>query len=111
MKAWLVREKEKFCSTVVFAETRGKAKVLALSTDCCEDARFIDIEVHREPRMDKYYVNGKKEMDWFNPKDRIALVKDCGFVCDVDYWEPEDCKTCSAKQYCNTYQEMAGEDK
>ena len=25
MKAWLVREKDEFCATVVFAETRGKA--------------------------------------------------------------------------------------
>lgn len=110
MKAWIVREKDKFCATVVFAETRGKAKSLALSTDCCEDARFTDIEVRREPQADKYYVKGKTEMDWFNPKDRIALVKDCGFRCDEDYWEPEDCKTCSAKQYCGKYKEMAGEE-
>lgn len=25
MKAWVVREKDEFCCTVVFAETRGKA--------------------------------------------------------------------------------------
>lgn len=25
MKAWLVKEKDEFCATVVFAETRGKA--------------------------------------------------------------------------------------
>lgn len=29
MKAWLVREKDEFCATVVFAETRGKARALA----------------------------------------------------------------------------------
>ncbi len=26
MKAWLVREKDEFCATVVFADTRGKAR-------------------------------------------------------------------------------------
>ena len=44
MKAWLVREKGTFCAEIVFAETRGKARALARRTDCCEDARFTDIE-------------------------------------------------------------------
>lgn len=120
MKAWLVRKKDEFCATVVFAETRGKARALAMHTETCEDADFCDIEVNRKPQMDKYYVEGKKEMDWFNSEDRIALVKDCGFRCDEDYWEPEDCEPCPAKQYCDTYKkykeykeykEMVGEDK
>lgn len=29
MKAWIVREKDEFCATVVFAETRGKARAMA----------------------------------------------------------------------------------
>lgn len=29
MKAWLVKEKDEFCATVVFAETRGKARAMA----------------------------------------------------------------------------------
>ena len=29
--------------------------------------------------MDKYYVEGKTEMDWSDPKDRIVLVKACAF--------------------------------
>ena len=36
MKAWLVREKGEYCATVVFAETRGKAKVLAIQTEACD---------------------------------------------------------------------------
>lgn len=111
MKAWLVREKHNFCSTVVFAETRGKARAMALATDICEDAKFCDIEANRLPQIDKYYAEGKTEMDWFNPKDRVVLVRDCGFVCDIDYWEPEDCETCSAKQYCDKYEEFVGDDK
>ena len=109
MKAWLVREKDEFRATVVFAETRGKARALARCTDACEDADFCDIEVHRQPQMDKYYVEGKKEMDWFNSKDRIALVKDCGFVCDRDCWEIADCDSCPAKKYCDQYKDYKNE--
>jgi hypothetical protein len=105
MKAWLVRKEGEFCATVVFAETRGKARSMAMSTEVCEDAEFVDIEVRRKPQMDKYYEDGKKEMDWFNSKDRIALVKDANFVCDADYLQWEDCDTCSAKEFCDRYQD------
>lgn len=111
MKAWLVREKDEFCATVVFAETRGKARVMAMHTETCEDADFIDIEVHRKPQMDKYYTEEKKEMDWFNSKDRIALVKDCGFRCCDDAFEIEDCKYCPAKEYCDYYQDRKTEEE
>ena len=105
MKAWLVRKKDEFCATVVFAETRGKARSLAMSTEACEDTDFCDIEAYRKPQMDKYYEEGKKEMNWFNPKDQIALVKDCGFICSVDYFEEDDCNRCPAKEYCDKYQD------
>ena len=105
MKAWLVREKDEFCATVVFAETRGKARALALYTEYCEGADFCDIEVNRKPQMDKYYTPGKKEMDWDIAKDRIALVKDCGFICDPDIREWEDCETCPAKLFCDGAEE------
>ncbi len=38
MKAWIVNAKYETASAVVFAETRGKAKALALCTSSCEDA-------------------------------------------------------------------------
>lgn len=103
MKAWIVRIKEEFCATVVFAETRGKAKSIALSTETCCDADFCDIEVRRCSKLDKYYVNGKREMYWNIPKDRLALVQECGFVCDPDYWEPRLCEDCSGKECCDKY--------
>ena len=109
MKAWLVREKDEFCATVVFAETRGKARAMALHTECCEDEDFCDIEVRRKPQADKYYKEGKKELDWFNSQDRIALVKDCGFYCDAEYWEKADCEVCSAKEYCDISRERLRE--
>lgn len=109
MKAWLVRPKDEFYATVVFAETRGKARSIAMHTETCEDVDFTDIEVHRKPQIDKYYVDGKKEMDWFNSKDRIALVKDGGFVCSRDYWEFEDCDNCPATKYCDMYKDYQTE--
>ena len=80
-----------------------------MHTDTCEDVPFTDIEVHRKPQMDKYYADGKREMDWYNSKDRIALVKDCGFYCDTEYVKKEDCEICPAKEYCGIYDEMVGE--
>lgn len=109
MKAWLVKEKDEFCATVVFAETRGKARAMATHTETCEDADFCDILVYRKPTLDKYYVDGKKEMNWFIAKDRIALVKDGGFVCDPDYWESEDCENCPARDYCYKWHERIQE--
>ena len=101
MKAWIARVKDDFFSTVVFAETIGKAKSLALATECCEDADFTDIEIRRIPNADKYYKDGKTEMEWFDDNDRIALVKDCGFTCE--YVEEYECENCSAKEYCEDY--------
>ena len=111
MKAWLVREKDEFSATVVFAETRGKARALAMCTDACEDADFCDIEVRREPSMDKYYKEGKTKMDWENPKDRIALVKECGFRCDYYSVDWDDCEDCPAKEYCDEYKDRKEESE
>lgn len=111
MKAWIVRIKEDFSATVVFAETRGKAKSTALGTDACCGADFIDIEVRRCSKLDKYYVDGKQEMYWDIPKDRLALIKECGFVCNPDYREPRLCEDCSGKEYCDTYLDSLIESK
>ena len=109
MKAWRVSSKYGEFSTVVFAETRGKAKSLALATDACEDADFCEIEVRREKDLDKYYRDGKNEMHWDNPMDRIALVKECGFHCHPDYFEFEECSACSAKEHCDYYHDYLEE--
>ena len=111
MKAWIVKEKDEFASAVVFADTRGKARMLAMRTETCEDVDFCDIEAHRRPDLDKYYVPGKKEMDWFKSDDRIALVRDGGFSCSPDYWEPEDCKTCPAAEYCHVAKDRLREQE
>ena len=38
-------------------------------------------------------------MDWSDPKDRVALVKECSFCCRHPI--AEDCKGCSAKEFCD----------
>ena len=53
--------------------------------------------------MDKYYKPDKSEMDWLDPEDRIALVKDAGFRCE--YVELEECKQCPAREYCSEYED------
>lgn len=111
MKAWLVREKDEFTAAVVFAETRGKAKVLALSTEACEDSDFMSIEVRRLKGVDKYYKPGKRELDWFNTEDRIAMVKDFGFTCIPDAHCAETCNVCPAKEFCDDYIEMEKESQ
>lgn len=100
MKAWLVREKDGFVATIVFAETRGQAKVAAQWTDACDGVDFMRIEARRMKEADKYYKPGKSELDWDNPEDRIAMVKDCGFTCDLEARSESECTQCSAKEFC-----------
>ena len=107
MKAWLVKDKDAFTATVVFAETRGKARARAMHTDACEDVDFCDIEVRRTPQIDKYYKEGKTEMDWYEVKDRIALVKECSFRCESV--EIDLCEECPAKEYCEAYEDYKNE--
>ena len=108
MKAWLVSTEYDFYALVIFAETRGKARYIALHTDEFEDNKFCDIEARRVPHMDKYYKEGKRFMDWENPKERIALVKELSFHCE--YIELYECETCPAKKYCDTYKELITEE-
>lgn len=105
MKAWLVRIKDEFSAVVVFAETPGKAKSIGLMYECCEGADFCDIEVRRAPYADKHYTEGREALDWDDPDDRIALVKDCNFICEEI--EKERCDICSAKEFCDYYNDLA----
>jgi hypothetical protein len=104
MKAYRVYDKKSAsdCATVVFAENRAKAKAIAMSTDTCEYAEYLDIRATRVPSLDKYY-RGKDEMDWYNANDLIALVKEAGFVCSYEIDDPP-CKECPAKKWCNRYE-------
>lgn len=93
-RAWDNQSWENY-QTVVFAETAQAAKTVAMGTDTCEDARYIDIRVRRFPEMDGH-DRGRHEIDWYDPDDRIALVA-LGWACDETSWE---CDTCPAKDAC-----------
>lgn len=110
MKAWIVDDPiEAVTAAVVFAETRGQAKVLAQSTDACEDMEYTDIRAVRAPRLDQFY-RGKPEMDWFDSDDRIAMVKYGGFQCnqETDVYK-EKCQACPAHEWCSRYEDLLEE--
>ena len=102
MKAYNVRDKYSFYSTIVFAESASRAKSIAMRTDVCEDVPYTDIRATREPALDKHY-RGQKEMDWYDDKDRIAMVKDGHFSCLEA--QDNECKSCPAKRWCSGYME------
>lgn len=107
MKAWIVDDPiEAVSAAVVFAETRGQAKVLAQSTDACEDMAFTDIRAVRAPELDQFY-RGKSQMDWLDPDDRIAMVQYGGFHCspEVDV-QKEKCEACPAHEWCGMYEDL-----
>lgn len=101
MKAWIVSDLYDEYSTVVFAETRNKAKVAALSTDVCEDMSYIEIRPIRFKEADDMY-EGRYELDWREPKARRFLV-DHGWSC-VEF-EPDMCEDCPANDICEKYKD------
>lgn len=99
------------CSTIVFAETASKARYIVMRSELIgEDLEFKDIHVRRVPELDKYY-RGQTEMDWYNAEDRLAMVRDAGFRCDEDSFDPDECNGCSAKEYCSAYEEYLEDQK
>lgn len=111
IKAYKCAEYYMGYSTVIFAETAGKARYIAIKSDTLgEDNEFKDIYVRRIPALDRFY-RGRKEMDWFDPDDRLAMVKEAGYRCDDDGFDPEDCQRCSAQEYCMKWQEYLEEAK
>lgn len=110
IKAWAVYDKyEPFFKMVVFAETRGKAKLLMYHLDMNYD--YCDIRAQRVPQIDKYWTEHKYEMDWENSQDRFALVKELGFCCGDDFFDPDDCKECSAKEICDQYKDYLRDER
>ena len=83
-------------STVVFAENRNQAKMMAMGCDCCEGAPYIDIRVKRMQEFDRLY-KGDTEIDWYDPETRLLLVRYYGWSCLEPSWE---CDKCIAKKYC-----------
>lgn len=94
---------------VVFAETAGKAKAYTAGTDTFCDYGFTGIRVLRKADLDRFY-KGKTEMDWFDPKERIAMVRYANFECSHELSDAEcGCEDCEAKKWCGRYEGMHDE--
>jgi hypothetical protein len=104
MKAYAVRTDYSEGSGIVFAESHNKAKMLALYTDACEDAPYIDIRAKRIPELDGMENCEPKDNPWLNEDIRMILVKEYGWGC-VEPGVYEDCDKCCAKQYCHWCEE------
>lgn len=106
LKAYIVEEKngDTGFATVVFAETPGKARQLAQSTDACEDIDFIDIRAIRAPALDECY-RGRDEMNWCVDEDLVAMVRLAGFSCSYEIDHPI-CDPCPAKEWCKRYESI-----
>ena len=110
MVAWEASSKCEDGYVIVFAGTREKARQIALLlSEQFDHSRYIDLRVYRKPKMDKYYKRGKEIMDFNDPKDRLALVKDAGFYCS-EYNRESDCAKCNAKKYCYAWNSEEGEE-
>ena len=98
MKAYMAFDEKavEHCGTIVFAENGREAKKIAMATDACEDAKFIDIRVKRLKEADALY-KGKSVIDWYDDETRLALVRDFYWRCFDTSWE---CENCVAKKYC-----------
>jgi len=93
MKAWVVTSESAEVQMIVFAETRGRAKTLALKTDWLEDEDYADIRCKREPKLDaiakekgEYIIDGSLEfharimrgLGWRAYDGRIDRCEKCG---------------------------------
>lgn len=113
MKAYLITDVDSVYdfATVVFAESRNKAKVAGMHSDAFggADLGYMDINARRIPKLDKYY-RGKEEMDWEDAEDRIAMVKDGNFSCSYEYEVADcECEKCPARQWCERNNAEEGE--
>lgn len=98
-KAWDSKAVENY-STVVFAETETEARAIALTTETCEGAEYIDIRVKRFPEMDGH-DRGRKEIDWYDMEGRRDLVS-LGWSCLETSWERD---TCECKEICEKWED------
>ena len=93
-------------SIVVFAETAGQAKAYAAQSDAFDEYGFTDIRVNRRKELDSFY-KGKREMDWMNDEDRVAMVRYANYECSCEVLHPE-CEhgECPAQEWCGRYERM-----
>ena len=102
MKAWICEEPIMGYCVVVFAETRNKARIIAMGTDECNGMEYIEIKPRRFPEADSEYFLGKTQMIWDDPHDKRFLIRH-GWHCERDY---AFCAECDDLQYCEWGQDL-----
>lgn len=93
MKAWACIDWEEDVACIVFAETRSKARALALGSPGFEFSDFISIEVRRRERVD-CLRSCEMVADWRDDADVYYNAK---------FWRGESnslvCKICNRHEY------------
>ena len=110
MKAWIVNDlPDCEYTAIVFAETSGKAKSYCSEhDDIIGDVDFIHVSARRCKEADKYF-RGVPQMDWYDDDDRLLMVKELGMYCSDEIFDTDECKVCSAREYCDKYKEWKEE--
>ena len=108
MKAWNVTDFNGLRVTIVFAETAGRAKSIALCTDDFEDCDYKLLKARRMPKLDGF-ASVPGECDWDDAKLIITLVRECGWSCKDPDWVV--CASCPAAEWCGEKVPSEGEEE
>ena len=103
-KAWSFYEEEEGVIEVVFADTRGKARMYLKELDTFDNYSYIEISPRREKDLDYLDHEDGYVMDWNKEEDKIALVKNIGFYCLNP--DKDECEECCAREWCSKYEDM-----
>ena len=113
MKAYIASDRngDEGTCIVVFAETAGKAKAYTAGTDTFCDYGFTGIRVERNVSLDRFY-HGNPEMDWFDQKDRMAMVHYANMECSSEMSDAEcRCEECDSRKWCGRYERMHDDEE
>lgn len=105
-KAWYAHNEYEGTVIAVFADTRSKARKYIWDNNDNYDLgfdKYTEINPKRFKRIDYLDKSDGYVMDWNKAEDRLVLVKETGWYC----LDPilDDCKICTASNYCDLYAE------
>lgn len=110
MKAWKVDTNDSdYGATIVFAETSGKAKAVALANCSQFDGLdFTELCARRYKDLDQYYKGEAYPDAWNDDELRLILVRDYAWFCidGIDSY----CDDCIAKEYCLQWEGVEEEE-
>lgn len=92
MKAWGCMDYDAECGVIVYAETRGRARSLAMTTDGLDTSDWNNVEVRRVKELDGKRPFGTV-LDWY--KDVRLYWEACWY----QEWGTSSCDECGRFQY------------